>query len=36
LLTAIQYVVTQRGMKKQQRKEDEEYAKKWGMDVEEL
>lgn len=36
LLTAIQYVVTQKGMKKQQRKDDEEYAKKWGLDVSDL
>jgi len=36
LLTVIQYAVSHRGMKKQQRKEDEEYAKKWGLDVSDL
>ena len=36
LFSAIYVVITVRGMKKQQRKEDEEYAKKWGMDVGDL
>ena len=35
IFSAIYVIVGYRGMKKQQRKEDEEYAKKWGLDVEE-
>lgn len=35
IFSAIYVIVGYRGMKKQQRKEDEDYAKKWGMDVEE-
>ena len=36
LFSAIFLVIEFRGRKKQQRKEDEEYAKKWGMDVGDL
>lgn len=37
VVTSILLVVGNHyGMKKQQRKEDEEYAKKWGLDVEKL
>lgn len=36
VFSAIYVFVGYRGMKKQQRKEDEEYAKKWGIDVEDL
>jgi membrane protein implicated in regulation of membrane protease activity len=36
LFSAIYVVVGYRGLKKQQRKEDEEYANKWGMDVSDL
>ena len=37
IVTSILFFVGNHyGMKKQQRKEDEEYAKKWGLDVEDL